>query len=223
MPITNGVVTYGRQVKPADYENIKAEVSLSFALAEGTSREAANSYTNNVANRAMAQVHAMLNLPFKAVGGAVEVTETAVMNGVIVETAGPVEAAAKAEKAKRATKPKETPKADPAAIEEDPLPLPEPEPTKPAATVKADPAAIEDLPSGGLDEFAPLPPAAVVELTDEVIISAMTRTNARVKNPVAIRQIVGSFVAFPKQARDIPQAQRQAFLDQLAALQPATK
>lgn len=90
---------------------------------------------------------------------------------------------------------------------------------------KADPAAVdastvEDLPA---DDFgAPAPAAEVRPITDAELHSAAQKKNSDIKNPLAIRALVGSFrpagstVAF--QLVEIPQDRRQEFLDKLAKL-----
>ena len=50
------------------------------------------------------------------------------------------------------------------------------------------------------------------------VAEAVTRTNAKIKNAMAIRQLIGKYVTPPQAVHDIPQDKRQAFLTQLGAL-----
>lgn len=85
-------------------------------------------------------------------------------------------------------------------------------------TPAADPAAVED------DFSAPEAPAAqeVKPITDAELHSAAQKKNGEIKNPLAIRTLVGSFrpegsaVAF--QLAQVPQERRREFLDKLAKL-----
>jgi len=89
--------------------------------------------------------------------------------------------------------------------------------TGPAQIDEPTPAPIED-PAAVNDDFTPI----AAEITDEQLIGAMTKTNARIRNPIAIRQLIGKYVEIPKQARDIPQPERKAFLLELDKLQAPT-
>lgn len=82
-----------------------------------------------------------------------------------------------------------------------------PTPTAPDA---ADPAAISED-----DLLSP----SVPEVTDVDLTSAITKKNAEISNPPAIRALIGEFVAPPKKATDIPQGERARFLEKLAGLQ----
>lgn len=65
------------------------------------------------------------------------------------------------------------------------------------------------------------PPA---EITDAELNAAVTKKNAEINNAPAIRGLIGSYNPDPKkqfQLREIPQAQRQDFLDKLAKLAKA--
>lgn len=88
---------------------------------------------------------------------------------------------------------------DPAAIE----------PPKAEAEKSAGPATVEDW------------AGEAGEVTDETLMNAITKKNAAIKNPPAIRALIGKYVAPPKQAREIPQEKRAAFLAELDALKPA--
>lgn len=101
-----------------------------------------------------------------------------------------------------------------------------PEPTPPPATTDA--AAVVDeatvVEEVG-DEFAVTEPEPPREITDAELHSGMTKKNGELKNPVPIRAVVAAFKPAGHTgqftAAQIPQAQRQKFLDQLAALKAA--
>ena len=192
MTITSGTLSYGRTVNLGDYSSHKAETVLSFTLPDGTTDAEANEYALKVGNLAQARTFEMLKLKHEGVTHAQAAVKT--------ETAGPEDKKAKAASAKAAKEAAETTKAA------DPAPAP-----------AKDEFAPEPEKTAEVDELAALPP----DVTDEALVSAMTRTNGRIKNPVAIRQAVGKYVEFPKQAKDIPQSQRAAFLADLDKLQPA--
>lgn len=216
--ITGGRVTYGRTVQPAQYESKKMEAELTFAISEGDGFEETFAHA---AFLAIDKVHEVLGLarpkaPEKPTTAKQSVEEikaalkteaiAQLHNGQEVKTAtvttkADLEAAAK----KKANGPKKPPAVDPAAIdvvtEQGQL-----EPAK-VPTKDADPAAMDDVLTG---EAAPI--------TDVDLTGAITRKNAVLKNPVAIRQLIGKYVAPPKQAREIAPEHRTKFLEELAAL-----
>ncbi|MDR3562023.1 MAG: hypothetical protein P4N59_11395, partial [Negativicutes bacterium] len=57
-------------------------------------------------------------------------------------------------------------------------------------------------------------------VTDAALTKALQDHNAVVKNPVAIRELIGQFVAPPGQASDIPQARRPEFITKLKLIGP---
>jgi hypothetical protein len=89
---------------------------------------------------------------------------------------------------------KPAPAADPAAIDVIPT-------AKPVQA--ADAAAVEDFTA----EAAP-----VATITDADLIAALNRKVAQTKNPIAIKQLIGTYVAPPKSAKEIPQEKRAEFL-----------
>lgn len=109
-------------------------------------------------------------------------------------------------RAKKADAPKEAapPADDAAAIVDDDL-------TSSAAP--ADPSAVVD---DDLTSSAP-----VVSISDADLNAAVQKKNGELKQPPLIRALIGSFSPDPTKAfqlAQIPQAQRQDFLDKLAAL-----
>lgn len=209
--ITSGKVLYGRTVQPAQYESKRVDVEIAFVVGEGEDYQA---MLANAANAAYGKCHEMLGLKMAALIGQTDCgkTELPAKPGVIVETAGP-EAASEKTGGKRGRK---APVAvDPAAVDvvSDPptkaapsAPAPA---TAPAAQAGSDPAAVDDW------------SAAPAEVTDEELMKKITSKNAEIKNPAAIRALIGKYVAPPKQAREIEQAKRQAFLTELDALKKA--
>lgn len=115
----------------------------------------------------------------------------------------------------RATAPRQAgPRGKPKPVE---VILPPETKTDPAAV---DASTVEDIPA---DDFgAPAPAVEVRQITDAELHSAAQKKNSDIKNPLAIRALVGSFrpagstVAF--QLAEIPQDRRQEFLDKLAKL-----
>lgn len=216
--ITGGKVLFGRTLKTGDYENKRVDVEIAFSVGDGESHDA---ILNTAAGVAHGKAHEMLGIkapsPSLAAAGG---TAPAVPPNVIVETAGPAEAAAKTG-AKTTRKPAKPP-ADPAAVDV----VGEQKPaastiaasagatvaaSAPGGASSADPAAVDD------ELFS----AAPAEVTDEALMSAITKKNAEIKNPGAIRALIGKYVPAPKQAREIDQAKRSAFLKELETLQKA--
>jgi hypothetical protein len=196
--IVAGKVIVGRTTKPADYESKKAEVELSFAIAEGSTDEQAAAALTAVSQVAIDKVHELLGLTTP--GGAAPATGKSKAKAtevpaakVKVESAGPVEAAAKVAAA--------------------------------AASLEPEPGEQESsthLPAGLLDDgLGDLLGAAPQPVTDEELTGAITRKNAEIKNPQAIRGLIGKYVAPPKQARDIPADVRHKFLEELGGLKAA--
>lgn len=201
--IVAGKVVIGRTTKPADYESKKAEIELSFALPENSTDEHANAAIHAVTALALSHVHGILGLapqpagaaPAKpAAAGKKGKTEPAgtTTTGVKVENAGPTEAAAKLE-------------ASLPGAEESSTHLP-------------DDVLGLGTEGDGLDDLLGAAPQPV---TDEELTSAITRKNAEIKNPQAIRGLIGKYVAPPKQARDIPAEVRHKFLEELGGLKAA--
>ena len=58
-------------------------------------------------------------------------------------------------------------------------------------------------------------------VTDKELMDAVTKKNAEIANPKAIKEIREKFVATPKGIRDIPADRRREFLEELAKLKKA--
>lgn len=102
---------------------------------------------------------------------------------------------------------------------------PKPKVVADAATVVDDTAVVAgDTPDAAVVDAASMEDwasEAVTEYTDKDMNDHVTKKNATLKNPVAIRALIGSYNPDPKKPftlREIPQTQRQAFLDKLEAL-----
>jgi len=213
--ITSGKVLYGRTVQPAQYESKRVDVEIAFVVGEGEDYQGMLAIA---ANAAYGKCHEMLGIKTPALAAPAADTrndarpkESISGGAVVVETAGPTDAKAKGAGKTR----KAPPAADPAAVDvvgEAPAAAASSAPataTAPAAQAGSDPAAVEDW------------SAAPAEVTDEALMQAITKKNADIKNPAAIRALIGKYVAPPKQAREIEQAKRSAFLAELDALKKA--
>lgn len=111
---------------------------------------------------------------------------------------------ANAPASKRGPKPKVV--ADAAAVVDD------------AAVVAAETPDAAVVDAASMEDWSSEP---VTEYTDKDMNDHVTKKNATLKNPVAIRALIGSYNPDPKKPftlREIPQAQRQVFLDKLEAL-----
>lgn len=89
---------------------------------------------------------------------------------------------------------KTTPATDPAAIDVV---------AAPAKPVVADAASVEDW---GAEADKPQ------LISDTDLVAALNRKAAQTKNPIAIKQLIGTYVTPPKSAKEIPQEKRAEFL-----------
>jgi hypothetical protein len=201
--ITAGSVTFGRTVQPKEYESKKAEVTLAFSVPEGENHEAIFAKAEQ---QAVAKVEQMLT-------GRVASTKEAVAAKLNAADAAappaPKNGPGRPSNAAKAAAQAKLDAAAAAAKPNDDLAIFERRESALAEDGKAAEMAAED-------DF--LTSAAPAEVTDDAIVQALTRKNAALKNPVAIRQLIGKFVAAPKTAREIPQEARAEFLAQLEKL-----
>ena len=206
--ITHGTITYGRTVKTGDYENKRAEASFSFTVADGEDHE---EVADRASNLAYYHTHRLLGLQSSAEAPS-DATAPEVTDRSTAAKRGP--RSAKAPTPPPAPAP--APKTDPAAVTE----------AAPVVPGIAEPAAVSE-PSApakpATDPATVAPPddlmtAAPSVITDKDLAEAVTRTNAKIKNAMAIRQLIGKYVTPPQAVHDIPQDKRQAFLTQLGAL-----
>lgn len=199
--VTNGKVSYTRQVRPADYESKACTVELSFTLSDG---EDFMSATEAVAVACESQALARVGL--KAAPAKPANTETKEAAAARINAAEKAATEAKPKRppaTQKAEKPAEPPKDNPAAM--------------PDETPTADPASMTDDELLGADS-AP-------EVTDAELTTHVTRKNAALQPkhkeeaPKMIRKLIAKYVgAPPKGMRDIPKEQRRAFLAELDAL-----
>lgn len=222
--ITNGRVTFGRNVKTAEYEGKKAEVEISFAVGEGEDYKDVLDLAATTARDKAYEILGLLKPPATATSTAAvqaaaapqtEAPKTPARRGpkkppvqeVVLTEADKAEIAAKLEAASKLT-----PGISTGEQRRDPN----------------NPDDVDDLEnlgnetgtqsSGDEENLDDLLGGAPAPVTDEDLVSAITTKNAKLKNPVAIRQLIGKFVKPGGQAREIAAENRQDFLDQLAAL-----
>lgn len=194
--ITNGVVKYGRTEKMADYESKRADVELSFNIANGEDADAA---IKQVSAMCLAHVYTILKTSEMA---------TAKLDTAVAEAKPAKEKeAAKAPKIPATPKPKATPAADPAAMDE--------VETAPAETKAA--GSVDD----GLDDLMGSEPAAR-EVTDKELTDATQKCQAANKNAPAIRKLLSDLgvKSPPGRIIDLPQEKRQQYLDGLTGVKP---
>lgn len=89
-----------------------------------------------------------------------------------------------------------------------------------AASVAVPTTVASDPIASGVEEDWDAAPE-VVEITDKTLNDKVQVKNGTLKNPLKIRQLIGSFMADSTRApvlREIPQEKRQEFLDRLEAL-----
>ena len=200
--ITNGVIKYGQTVKTGDYENKRADVELSFNVAEGQDVAQAMGY---VAMHAQHQLHVLLGLASPKADAVKQMLDSAPTK--VAEPAKP----APAKKAPAAPKVPAAKAADAAAMME--------EETPPAAEAKkaAEEENLDDL----LGTGAALPP-----VTDKALNDETQKVAQATKNNTAIRKILTDILAAegikvpPGRIIDIPQGKRQEYLDAIKEIKP---
>ena len=209
--ITGGSVTYGRNVKIADFENKKLDVTLNFGVPEGD--EITAGALEGVIDQAIILCHTKLGIA----GG---VLPNRVKAEVKVETAAPDAKAevpvAKPRAAKRPP-PVEVKLTDDEKAEARGAISTTPEDRKDPADAEAI-AAVESTDVGVDDPFT----AAPAEITNAQLVDAATKWVAKNKAPLAARQLVAKYVNAPKGLTDIDPALRAEFLEKLENLKVST-
>jgi len=203
------MVTFGRSVQPAQYETKKAEVQLTFTLAEG---EALGPTLDVAASLAQDKALEMVGLK----------KSTAVTTSVQPSpgATGGKEAYAAAQAAtKEAPKEKKPvgrpPNPDKVKIEEKPQISTSPEDRK-------DPAAMDDSEADALDAMLELdtPPEPITDkqLIEKIGIKnkALADKNAGIPQPRKIKELIAKYSTH---AHSIPAEKRQDFLDKLETLE----
>lgn len=220
MQITGGRVIFARSVQPAQYETKKAEVEITFTLAEG---EELGTTLDRAAEVAQAKALEMVGLqkPKTIQFGSAEPADMPGQNAQTLksprtkadlerEQTEALSAKAGAEKKPISKTPKTPPAArpDPAAVEE------EAKPQISTGAERVDPAAVGD-PDDGLGDLLGDQPV----VSDADLTSAIGQHNAKIKNPIAIKALVTKHGGGnPPQVRAIPQANRNTFLEELKKL-----
>lgn len=207
--IAGGSVTFGRTIKPADYESKVANVTINFSSEDDGAWEA---LLNQSAAIAHAKAYELLGIkaePTKLTvkGGKALAAETVTENPPQTETK--VETPASGGSA--------------ASMEDEPPAGGDAAKDAYAAKKKAEenPALVVDE-GDGLGDL--LGTTTKPEITDQHLVDAVTRKNAEIKQPTLIREAIFKHLADPSQPgqlKDIPQEKRQSFLDTLNALKGA--
>lgn len=218
--ITGGEVTYMERRKIGEYEHKEAKAVLTFSLDEGDDHDAT---LDSLGHAAKAKVYEMLGLIGKAApytGPApAPLTKAAVMT--------PEAQAALAVPAKRG--PGRPPKvASPIVVTEEAPKVSEPvvdvaKPTDKTPEHDADlDMLLEDEPKPEVKKIEPDP---IIEVTDAMLQSEVTKVMKKINNGVAIKDVIRKTLTAAgikeltgKQLRDIPMPFRPAFIAQIGAL-----
>lgn len=216
--ILGGTVSYEDAVKkdPGDqYSNSrKVRVELNFAVPEDPGIDP-DAVLAEVMEKAIALTNEKLGLTKPTRAAASTVVVPAVKTKADLEVAAVAKAGGEPTKpvgAKRGPKPKVA--AEPAKAAED-------WDTGNANAATAEATSTTNTAGESVaqnDEWAADP---VAEITDKSLNDAVSAKNGVLKDPPKIRALIGSFNPNPKKQfnlRDIPQEQRQTFLDKLEAL-----
>jgi hypothetical protein len=227
MNITNGTIGYSRVKKDEDFGiNRKGEASLSFTFDEDETPD-----TSAVEQAVFDIAHRLLTKQFTAARAAELKTEPDAGPKVGEAVPPPVKPAAPsgsvpsdkeklaAEAGVGATAREALEKKTAAQFGQNAKPPRAPKKAKdaPAAAAPAPAPVAEDDDPLGLGIVVPEPPAEPV--TDAELGSATVARNKAIQKPDAIRALIAEFAgAPPKQARDIPQDKRHAYLEKLKTL-----
>ncbi len=202
--ITGGEVTYGRTVKTGEYENKRVDVKLSFGVDESESHETALGLS---AASAVAKAHEMLGMAPVVSASPKPVTRRT------ASVPGPTETPAPAANSNRSGVP---PTPGSVLGAEDPI-TGIPEGLK--AANRANPAEPVDPLGDVLGDAAP--PA---EVTDKALVEAVTRHNGKIKNPIAIRELLTKYMGgVTGTLITLPKDKRAAFIAELEQIPAATK
>lgn len=211
--ITGGKVTFLKRIQKAQFEPVEAAVEISFAVGDGEDHQA---IFDTASNAAKAKVEELLTgKPAPAGRTKADLEAEAIARGNKPD--------ATEVKTRQTRRP---PSSKPATTDAETLPADDVRSQhtvvngKPKEDPKGDATTTdEDIFSAGGDE-----PAKII-ITDEVLLSKIAATNGKIKNPPAIRALIGEYFKpeekTGKQAKDIPQEEREDFLAELAKLQPA--
>lgn len=211
MNISGGTISYEHGVKGAqDYEPPKkAKVELRFDIAEDlkADAEAVEAYVSKVADAAKAKVYEMLGgtTPAKAAKAPAAAPKVATAASVAMEIAAPKgktkkDLEAEQNAALKAHAEANKPKPDPASMED--------LATVPPVAKVADP----------MDELTTV---AADPISDAALNKAVQVKHQETGDAVAIRAVISTFNPDPAKQftlAQIPQAERQTFLDKLAEL-----
>lgn len=212
MQIVSGKVIFGRTVQPAQYESKKAEVEISFVLAEGEPLGDSLDIAGLMAKVKVLELVGLKpgsNQPAAAAAAGLKAVEAAVEEPAkdppkpkVRQAPGQKEAAAAAMNARDASAKQTT--AGQAEKQS---------PSESSASHKA------SDPDDALFDDAPAAP-----ITDNDLMKAASAANARLQGthqgaaPQMIKALRDKFVSPPGRVSDIPQEKRAEFLRQLEAL-----
>lgn len=228
--ITNGTIGYSRVRKDEDFGiNRKADASLSFTFEDGEIFS-----TADIETQVFDIIHRLLAKQFTAARAAATKAEPVVTDAPLVPppvervpqagSAPPTPAGAVNDKERLAAAAGVDAKAaleakTAAQFGQNAKPARAPRKTK-DATAAATPApapVVEDDDPLGLGIV--VPEAKVDPVTDAELGSATVAQNKKIQKPEAIRALIAEFAGPPpKQARDIPQEKRHAYLEKLKTL-----
>lgn len=205
--ITNGSVKYGETRKIADFENKRADVELSFNVAEGQDYHGALETVIRLTKTKCFEMLSGKPAPEHLISAALQsqLISAAMQspppsqNITATEVEERVKAHSKAAHSRRAPVPKM------------------PEPLK-SMDVVSDPAAIAEPAPSVADLGALAEPA----ITDAMLMDATSKQQERVKNAVAVRKLINEcgVKTPPGRLIEMPQDQRQKYLDGLKEIKP---
>lgn len=227
--ITGGRVTFLRRVKTGEWEHKEASAEITFSVPEGDGASDQGTFDRafDIAQGGVLQrlgLVAKLSVPVAVVAATQGSANGAGPTGAAPEVpADPPRTTRRASVKKPPTvisniTPEEIAAAKAAAAGREITEHPE-DRQDPVQVEREEILANVDLVGDFSDDLLSPP---VQEITDKALVEAIQARNIKVKNPVAIRALIGKYVAPPKTGRDIPQDQRAAFLLELEAIGAAS-
>jgi hypothetical protein len=213
--ILGGIVAYEDGIKTTAGDQFsptrKVRVELNFAVPEDPGIDA-SAATEEVLDTAISLVQKKLGIKAPTPAAKTAVVETRTKADLTAEATAKAGGEPATEAAKTVRRgPGRPPKA----------PDPTPAPVADAAAVLDDDTASVSEAIAGAETVEDWSAPMAVEITDKDLNDAVQKKNAVLKNPVAIRTLIGNFNPDPKKAfslSSIAKEQRQTFLDKLGAL-----
>lgn len=200
--ITNGIIKYGETRKIADFENKRADVEISFTIADAKDAEQVIENIQQMVRRKCVEMLGLAPI-LPAANLKPEHLVSDLMQAPPLPTTGP--APARKPRAPKMPEVSAPVTADPAAMDE------------PTVYKEGDVVQTSDG-----DKAVAMLPVGPATITDADLMDATTKCQQAVKNSPAIRKLLNQLgvVTPPGRLIDLPQVKRQEYLDGLKTIKP---